>query len=238
MGRAVVLLCHGFMGSPRQMAWLVPIIERAGLDVVNLTLPGHECDINAFAAAHDDAWQRAVNDAVDDLRARYDSIVLIGHSMGGLLAVLSAVENAERVRAVFALAFPLRFRLTARAVATRVFAPFCKGAEAGETLAKMIEFNGVHGITPFNAIKTLPNTLRLLRVIRRTKQALPRLTVPLTVVLSDRDELVSPSTMRLTRRLCPDASGVRLVRSGHICYTEEDQKAIEEAFASALSAVK
>ena len=232
--RRAVLFCPGFMGSPRQFAWLLPVAARCGYEAFTVTLPGHEADAAAFFASDDRQWLRELETRIDALRAEYDRIVLVGHSMGGLLGALSAASNPDRIQAVLALAFPLKIRMTWRAVRqnVRTLSPQRDGEDLAVTCAR--EWSGVRGLTVWNAVRVLPNSLRLLRVVRKARAALPHLGVPLTVVQSGRDELVPPSALRLVQRLLPKAQAVLLPESGHVRYSEADQRLAADALMHVL----
>ena len=233
--RRAVLFCHGFMGSPRQFAWLLPVAARCGYEAFTVTLPGHEADASAFFASDDRQWLRELETRIDALRLDYDRIVLVGHSMGGLLEALSAASNPDRIQAVFALAFPLKIRMTWRAVRqnVRTLFPRRDGEDLAVTCAR--EWSGVRGLTVWNAMSVLPNSLRLLRVVRKARAALPHLGVPLTVVQSGRDELVPPSALRLVQRLLPKAQAVLLPESGHVRYSEADRLFVAGMLGNLLS---
>ena len=75
--RRAVLFCHGFMGSPGQFAWLLPVAARCGYEAFTVTLPGHEADASAFFASDDRQWLRELETRIDALRLDYDRIVLV-----------------------------------------------------------------------------------------------------------------------------------------------------------------
>lgn len=232
--RRAVLFCHGFMGSPRQFAWLLPVAARCGYEAFTVTLPGHEADAAAFFASDDRQWLQELEMRLDAVREDYDRIVLVGHSMGGLLEVLSATSNPDRIQAVVALAFPLKIRMTWRAMRQNVQALSPEREGEDTAVACLREWSGVRGLNVWNALRALPNSLRLLRVVRRVRAALSSLSVPLTIVQSGKDELVPPSALRLALRLLPGAQAVLLPGSGHACYSEADQRLAADALMHVL----
>ena len=68
-----------------------------------------------FAKASMAQWEDQVDSALSDLRARYENVVIAGHSMGCLLAIRAALADPCGLRALFLLAPPLfiDFRLRA-----------------------------------------------------------------------------------------------------------------------------
>ncbi|MEM9461878.1 MAG: alpha/beta fold hydrolase [Myxococcota bacterium] len=87
------VLVHGaWMGA---WSWdrVVPVLESEGHDVVVVELPAHGDDPTAPDEVTLDGYRDTVLDAVPDAS---DPVVLVGHSMGGM--VISAVAEAEPER--------------------------------------------------------------------------------------------------------------------------------------------
>jgi carboxylesterase len=118
-GKAGALLIHGFTGTPRDLADLGGRLQSSGLSVSIPRLPGHGTNGRDFLQSGWRDWLRASVDAYADLRARCDTVHIVGFSMGGIIAVLLAAQ------------FPVsRLVLLAPALRTRnpilVFTPFIK----------------------------------------------------------------------------------------------------------------
>lgn len=86
-GRTVCLLIHGFAGSPVEMEPLAQALEAEGVEVVRLTLPGHAENLDAFSRTFFPDWVAAAERACQKEIARGRRVVVIGHSMGGSLAL-------------------------------------------------------------------------------------------------------------------------------------------------------
>jgi carboxylesterase len=110
-GDAGVLLLHGFTGTPRDLAGLAEHLRAAGFTVSLPRLPGHGTNGMDFLQAGWRDWQRAAVDAWLDLRARCRVIHLVGHSMGGVLAVLLAAHFPAARLVLLAPAFQFTNRL-------------------------------------------------------------------------------------------------------------------------------
>ena len=203
--RKALLFVHGFMGTPRQFDPIAKALgERSGAELHRLVLPGHGANIEAFVGEGAAAWQKAVNDALDRLRREYDDLVLVGHSMGGLLLIRAAVQCPDRIREIIAVSLPLSLKLTLRGVRIRLGSMGRDPKDPDTRAAK--EMCGVSGVTPWNSWRLLPNALGLLRVMKEAGAVLPGLTVPLTVINSERDEIVSMRTLNFVEGKDPRAS--------------------------------
>lgn len=100
--RAVVLL-HGFTDSPRQFAALADSLFAAGDNVFVPRLPHHAQrgkDVGELARLTAPELCRATDDAVDIAAGLGDSVVVLGLSVGGTLAVWAAEHRPEVRRAV------------------------------------------------------------------------------------------------------------------------------------------
>ena len=118
-GKVGALLIHGFTGTPRDLADLGGRLLSSGLSVSIPRLPGHGTNGKDFLQSGWRDWLRASVDAYADLRARCESVHIVGFSMGGIIAVLLAAR------------FPVtRLVLLAPALRTKnpalVFTPFIK----------------------------------------------------------------------------------------------------------------
>ena len=85
--KIVCLLIHGFAGSTVEMEPLALALEAEGFEVIRLTLPGHASSIDDFSHTYFPDWLGAAERACQHQLARGRRVVVIGHSMGGSLAL-------------------------------------------------------------------------------------------------------------------------------------------------------
>lgn len=85
--KIVCLLIHGFGGSLVEMEPLALALEAGGFEVVRLTLPGHTTSIEDFSRTFFPDWAAAVERACQQEISRGRRVVVIGHSLGGSLAL-------------------------------------------------------------------------------------------------------------------------------------------------------
>lgn len=88
-----VLLLHGFTGSPSSMRELAERLAEAGHDVELPCLPGHGTTVDDMIATTWADWSGAVADAHEQLAARVERVVVAGQSMGGALALWTALQR-------------------------------------------------------------------------------------------------------------------------------------------------
>jgi carboxylesterase len=87
------LLIHGFGGRPADLRPLADELIARGYTVHVPMLPGHGSTPTAMQAARWRDWLVAVTEAHTALRTMCREVVLIGHSMGGMLAVAEAAQR-------------------------------------------------------------------------------------------------------------------------------------------------
>jgi carboxylesterase len=112
-----VVCVHGFTGTPYEVRFLGEAIARAGFTVHGLRLPGHGTSMADLDRTRWTDWVGAVEHAVLAMRARTREVVLVGQSLGGLLALHHAAHRKDVV-AVATLAAPLWLGGLATRVAT------------------------------------------------------------------------------------------------------------------------
>ena len=91
--RKAVLFVHGFSGSPRDFHDLPDRVAGAGWRVRAPLLPGHGTSCFDFEGITIEGLVEAVRNEVRALREHSETLVVLGHSMGGALATLVAAET-------------------------------------------------------------------------------------------------------------------------------------------------
>lgn len=224
MGKSIVVFIHGHMGCAKQFSAIVSGMK--DVDCTCVTLPGHEADIKSFLKTNRKDWQRCVAALLEQLRQEYDDIILVGHSMGGLLSINAAISCPDHIKAIVAIALPLRIKITYRGLKIRSRMVSKPNANEGKDVSAARAHNGVSGITMRNAILLLPNLNELLILMRHTRRSIPALTVPLVVINSRNDEIVSARSIDAVKKSLPSARVIALERSSHFWISDEDTACI------------
>ena len=102
-GRTGVLLVHGLAGTPNEMRQLGRSLQGVGFEVHGVQLAGHCGSVDDLVATHWQDWAESVHAAAQLLRARVDKLVVMGLSMGAVLALELAATRPELVDGVVAL---------------------------------------------------------------------------------------------------------------------------------------
>ncbi len=96
-GSVGVLLCHGFTGCPQSLRPWAEYLIAAGLSVSLPLLPGHGTTWQDMNRSRWPEWYAAVDVALTSLRSRCETVVVVGLSMGGALALRLAEQRGDDV---------------------------------------------------------------------------------------------------------------------------------------------
>lgn len=219
-----LLLIHGICGSPRHFDFLLERVPE-NISVWNLLLPGHGGSTRDFSRADMIQWRKAVGEALDELCQNHSRVLVVGHSMGTLLALEKAIENPGRMDAMFLLAVPLRIKFgftAAKNALHTAFAPpekdSCIQNAARQCTSVALSLN------PLDYIGWLPRYLELFTLAKKVRRMIPRLKTKCAVYQSRRDELVSLRSLKLL----PGAAV--LDGSMHYYYPDADRLYLQNEF--------
>ena len=192
-GSPGVLLLHGFGDTPQTLGLLARRLRKSGYSVLAPLLPGHGRSMDAFAKSRASDWIEAAKEAYIEMRARHDSVSVVGLSMGGALAVLVAGEKREIPALVLIapyLGMPKTLRLAA---ATH----WLWGRFVGEVNAR----NPRSIRDPIEREKSLAygavtgrELHELSEVVRCARKALTNVRAPALIIQSREDPRCSPET--------------------------------------------
>jgi carboxylesterase len=222
MTKRAIVLVHGYMGCSAQFNDLIPFIRNVDAEIIRFVLPGHETSLDQYLESGWKDWKSSVTELLDRLRAQYESILLVGHSMGGLLSICAAVESSEKIQAIVSIAMPIYLKMSFSGMKMRIMTLFPPKGSENEQISAARNCCGVSGLTLFNSIRLLPNTIGLLKIIRHTKRSLEMLSVPLVLIYSTSDEIISWKSSRFIKSRFPSAELVRLNKSGHFWFSKEE----------------
>ncbi len=91
-----VLLVHGYAGYPGELVRPARELYEAGFDVFVPRLPGNGTTGEDFMRSRGKDWVGTIRNAAADLKARYQRLGILGHSMGAAIAVIVARELGIR----------------------------------------------------------------------------------------------------------------------------------------------
>ncbi|GCE29085.1 alpha/beta hydrolase [Dictyobacter alpinus] len=208
------LLIHGFSGSPAEMLGLGEVLAAQGMRVYGVALAGHSGNPDELIASGRKQWLASVEEGLTKL-AHYPRLFVIGLSMGGVLALLAGIKHPDRIAGVVALSTPTSFydSWPARAVPLlryvmkwyyplermdfsnpRVQAEILQQAHLRDPHAS-IDFSDPQAVASIKKMVKLPipALAELFLLTDHSRRQLKKLTTPLLIIQSHKDQTVKPS---------------------------------------------
>ncbi|MBL8164814.1 MAG: alpha/beta fold hydrolase [Anaerolineae bacterium] len=222
-GGSVGCLClHGFTASPAEVRWLAQHLAVQGLSVYAPRLPGHGSDPRHLARCTWQDWYTATLDGYHLLRAQCERVVVVGHSMGGMLALLLAAHVPLDAAAV--LASPAFFppRMVWMAQAYQYMRPFTDQRDDSPLNDTVRAEQAARGEPVIGRVRydlwSSRAVVQLFQLADVLRQVLPQVTLPLLLVYSEQDQTVSLESMRLIAANVASQQVEQCIlrRSGHI----------------------
>ena len=231
-----VLRIHGIVGTPHHFDNLIPLIPE-NWSVVNLLLEGHGQGAAEFGAASMDQWKGQVSRELDALLAYHERVLIVGHSMGTLFAIQSAIDCPDRVAGLFLQAVPLRPYVHPKMTLASAKLMLDVGVEE-DPLARALEQDSSGEVVwrLWEYIGWPIRFVELLAECERIRRALPQLMVRTLALQSCRDELVSDLSIRDLEK----NENVRVIpmkNSGHFGYEGEELEIMLKEFEKMIQSV-
>lgn len=227
-GDMALLFVHGLTSSPTEMQPMADIIQaRSGCTVSGILLPGHgTCPENLNQTCWQD-WYGAVENEIMRLQAKYEHIIVLGLSMGGLLA-LHAGGKLDRVDGVVAINVPIFNRhqdLTLLAPLLQYIKPYFPKEINRQMMELERQGRFAYHVMPARAFISM---MKLRRVVMRELDGLQS---RLLVVQSQQDESVKPQSANyiMERAFKAERELLFLPHSRHIATMGPDQELIVRA---------
>jgi carboxylesterase len=217
-GRTGVLLLHGFTGNPSSMRPWGEHLAAEGFAVRAPLLPGHGTSWQDCNTSTEQQWLQAVDDALDELAADCDRVVVAGLSMGGTLAI----RTAERRPADVAGLVLVNPALLTQRLDAKLLPLLARLTPSWAPIGNDIKKSGVQEL----AYPKLPTRamLSLRRLWAQTRADLESVTAPLLVFRSREDHVVEPASVALllARVRSSDVTEVVLEDSYHVATLDND----------------
>ena len=221
-GPVGVWLQHGFTGCPASMRPFGEWLAERGFSVVVPRLPGHGTSPDDLASTGWKDWLRSADESVDELSERCHTVIAVGLSFGGALALHEAATRPETIAGVVAINAYVHDPRLLGAFALRAFMKTRKGT--GRDIKKP-------GIEELNykriPVSVLPGLGKFMRMVERE---LPSLRQPLLVLSSNDDHTVKPanSNLIMAKAGSEQKELIRLANSYHVAPLDFDADLVFE----------
>jgi len=227
------LLIHGLTGTPYEMRSLGERLTAAGVRVHGVRLAGHCGGPEELGEVTHANWYESVVEGFERLRAYDEPNVIIGLSMGALLAARLAIDQREAVSAVvmlspaFYLPFwtrtALRVMRPAMNIANRIYINQQSGSDIHDAAARQIH--------PGNRLMPLRAAFNLIELSDQVRTMLPELVQP-TLVIHSRSDHTCPFDKNVAFLMnhlgCADKRMVGLDESFHVITVDSERERVAQ----------
>lgn len=214
-----ILAVHGFTGSPAEFHRAGRALNQVGYTIDAIRLPGHGTTPERMLETGWSDWWQHVLDSYESLRLRgYDKIVVLGHSMGGLLALKLAMERP--VDGIVSLAAPVYLwtRKTALAFLLRYIVDYVE--KKPSAAQDILNETWAYSRAPVVCVISLRQLMRLVR------RSLADVRAPIFIGQGTKDGTVRPrSALYIYERVSSGIKDLRFYpRSSHALLLDRERE--------------
>ncbi len=194
-----LLVLHGFSGTPEGLGHLVSALKTFGCPTLAPRLRGHgEASPEALLGIHWSEWMKDCREELNQLLTQAEKAIVIGHSMGGLIAMNLGAEFREKIDCVIIAG-----------ATTRALSPFAPGNPLYflVPLVKVVKkrwdlppvFADPANITHGFGYEWVPTItwLNVFDFMRETEKRLPEVTLPILILHSRKDTMSAPQGVKI-----------------------------------------
>lgn len=210
-----VLFIHGFTGGPFEVRPLVNFLKKETDWQISLpTLPGHglPLDLGKVSA---DSWLMEAELGLKKLQKEVDRVIVVGFSMGGLIAMYLALRyKFDKLVLLSAAAKYISPRILLKELGIMLAKPIRKYPP--NTFYHLYEYKLTH--TPLRA------TFEFLRIVRIIEPYYSLIKTPVCIVQGEKDGIVPFTTAEhLLKKLGSEKKEFIKSPLGkhHICYSDD-----------------
>ncbi len=226
-----VLLVHGLTGTPYEMRYLGECLAARGVRVRGVKLAGHVAEPYELGATGPDNWYESVVEGFEELRRYGNPNVVVGLSMGAVLAARLAADQRESVAglAMLAPAFFLPPAITTALKAVKLLGPMVDSLYLHRSVGSDIHDAAARRIHPTTRLMPISAPIRLLGLSAQVRRMLPRITQPALVVHA-KDDHTCPMKRNVNyvmKRLGSKVKrAVRLNESFHVITIDSERERV------------
>jgi carboxylesterase len=221
-GPVAALLVHGFTGSPASMRPMGQWLSEHGISTLGPRLAGHGTSWEDLESTAWRDWERDAEAGLLDLASRTSSVIVVGLSMGGAMALHLGARHPDKLRGVVVVNPDVRRPELALAPLVRLFVRSTKGV--GNDIKKPGQDEIAYERVPLKAAAQLGKLYSIIQ------GELPSMRLPLLVFSSTEDHVAKSSNSRYVMEHAGSEQKdmVRLNNSYHVATLDNDAGLIFE----------
>lgn len=187
------LLIHGFTSTPAELRVIAEALAAQGYTTKGILLPGHGTKPEDLLQITYLDWISAAQEGINELKKTCKKIIVIGHSMGGLLALQMAARNKVEGVVTIAAALKPSNRKTHLAWLLKHFKKYVAGSPRERPEAER-QYLLHYPYFPVAAVAELQ------RLASHTKAILSQVTASALIIQTKDDQTVLPASAQMIYR--------------------------------------
>lgn len=241
------LILHGFTSSPGETRWLGMALAERGFSALGVRMAGHGTAPEDLARTRWKDWLASALDGYHLLRAQHERIIVIGHSVGGLIGLNLTLEVPVIGAGVLASPMFIRQASARSARWTRFIIPFTDQTDRSPLGAIMRAEQTRRGEPAIGRIRydrwASAAVAQMVDLTDTTRARLAEIRVPLLLIYSQADPTVWPDNANILARgtQAPFVRQHWLEASGHNLIVDQEREQVFTAvgdFCDELAAQK
>jgi carboxylesterase len=226
-----VLLVHGFTGTPYEMRYLGERLAARGVRVRGVKLAGHAGAPEDLGLAGYDNWYESVVHGLEELRQFGEPNVVVGLSMGAVLAARVAADQREAVAGLVMLApaFFLPTSTTMKINFVRMLGSITANLYLYNSEASDIYDAAARRVHPRCPLMPLTAPMKLLDLCAIVKPKLAHITQPALVMHAKHDHTcpIRKNLDYVMKHLgSPEKRAVELEESYHVITVDSEKESV------------
>lgn len=187
------LLIHGFTSTPGELRLIGEALAAQGYTSKGILLPGHGTKPEDLLKVAYEDWIDAAQTGINQLKKSCNAVIVIGHSMGGLLALQMAARNKINGVITIAAALKITNRLASLAWLLKHFKPYIPGS-AAERPPQEQQYLLHYPYFPTASVAELK------KLAANTAEILAQITADALIIQTKDDRTVQPQSARIICR--------------------------------------
>lgn len=213
--RKGVLLAHGFLASPAELAEYGKILSAEGYAVLGIRLAGHGTSPWDLKGRSWTEWLNSVRRGYRILSAFVDQIVIIGFSAGGVLSLMLAAEQPKKLIGVASVSAPQEYR-NRKLMFVPLVHSLNKLAEWLPTFEGIMPFRENDPEHPDINYRNIPvhGLFELRQMTADLPDHMPEVDIPALIIQGDEDPVVEPdSALQIFNKLASQDKALHWIAS-------------------------
>jgi len=228
-----VVFIHGFLGSPEHFEPFIRITPD-NISVYNILLDGHGGTVRDFAKSSMLKWQIQSDNLFEKLCKKYNSIIVVAHSMGTFFAIDAAINHPDKIKYIMLLQSPLKIGVKPTAAVNTFKSLFNIFSDDSVSVA----YKNAHSIKlnmrVWEYAGWIPRYIELFAKSKQSRKTITKLTTPTILFQAQKDELVSMKSVKYIPSNNNSITTQILKASAHFIYDTADLRQMTDKYSEII----